>query len=266
MSTNEENNNKNNKENNPFSLPEGYFNSFGKKMMLKIELAEELKEFKILSSIDKTLPFATPNNYFASSEVKAELSAYPKLSTVNKNNVFATPELYFETSAEAIKTKIEIAEELKTYPILYSLTKENAFVAPQHYFEGLSHTIREKTIVTATEESSFGRIISLVFSKQTAYAIAATVVLSFGLYFYNSGEETTTGNCGTLACLDKSEIFKGNQLLNLDDEALMEMVNTEKLSKNLNDNLKETAKESNEQTNEDYALENIDVNDITDEI
>lgn len=266
MSKNEENNNKSQNENNPFSLPDGYFNSFSKKMMLKIELAEELKEFKVLSSIDKTLPFTTPNNYFTSSEVKAELSAYPKLALVKKQNGFAIPELYFETSSEAIKSKIEIAEELKAFPTLYSIAKENAFVAPQNYFEGLSHTIREKTIVAPVEENGFGRILQLVFNKKTAYALAATIVLSLGLYFYNSGEETTTGNCGTLACLDKSEIFKGNQLLNLDEDALMEMVNTEKLSKNLKDNLKETSKESNEQTKEDYALENIDVNDIADEI
>ena len=266
MSIDNENNNPNTNENNPFSLPEGYFGSFGKKMMLKIELAEELKEFKILSSIDKTLPFATPDNYFAKLEVRNELATYPKLAATKKQNGFATPELYFETSAEAIKTKIEVAEELKVYPTLYAITKENVFVAPQDYFEGLSHSIREKTITTSVEESGFGKIIQLVFNKKTAYALAATVVLSLGLYFYNSGEEIATGNCGTLACLDKSEIFKGNQLLNLDDDALMEMVNTEKLSKNLKDNLKETAKESDDQTKEDYALENIDVNDITDEI
>lgn len=265
MSKKEENNNKNNQENNPFSLPDGYFNSFGKKMMLKIELAEELKEFKILSSIDKILPFATPDNYFTNSEIKSELVSYPKLSAVKKQNAFATPELYFETSAEAIKSKIEIAEELKAYPTLYAISKENAFVAPQNYFEGLSHKVREE-IVSPKEENGLGRVLQLVFSKQTAYAIAATLVVTLGLYFYNSGEETVSSNCGTLACLDKSEIFKGNQLLNLDEDALMEMVNAEKLSKNLNDNLKETAKESNEQTKEDYALENIDVNDITDEI
>jgi hypothetical protein len=91
-------------------------------------------------------------------------------------------------------------------------------------------------------------------------------VISLGLYFYNSGDETGTGNCGTLACLDKSEIFKGNHLLNLDEDALMEMVNTEKLSKNLKENLKETVKESDKQTKEDYALENMDVNAIADEI
>ena len=189
MSKNEENNNKNNQENNHFSLPDGYFNSFGKKMMLKIELAEELKEFKVLSSLDKTLPFATPDNYFASSELKSELVSYPKLSAVKKQNGFATPELYFETSAEAIKSKIEIAEELKAYPTLYSITKENAFVAPQNYFEGLSHKVREE-IFAVKEENGFGRVLQLVFSKQTAYAIAATLVISFGLYFYNRGEET----------------------------------------------------------------------------
>ena len=264
MNRNEENNKKPN-ENNPFSLPDGYFNSFGRKMMLKIELAEELKEFKTLSSLDKKLPFVTPDNYFASNEVRSELVLYPKLSAVKKQNGFTTPELYFEASAQAIKAKIEVAEELKAYPTLYSITKENAFGTPQNYFEGLDHKVREE-IFTLKEEAGFGRILQLVFSKQTAYAIAATLVISLGLYFYDSQEETTTGNCGTLACLDKSEIFKGGQLLNLDEDALMEMVNAEKLSKNLKENLKETTKENNEQTKEDYALENIDVNDIADEI
>ena len=88
MSIDNENNNPNTNGNNPFSLPEGYFGSFGKKMMLKIELAEELKEFKVLSSIEKKLPFATPDNYFAGSEVRSELSVYPELSAVKKQNSF----------------------------------------------------------------------------------------------------------------------------------------------------------------------------------
>ncbi len=271
MSTNEENSNNKKNENNPFSLPEGYFGSFGKKMMLKIELAEELKEFKVLSSLDKKLPFATPDNYFASSEVKAELTAYSNLSAVKKQNGFAIPELYFETSAKVIENKIELAEELKAYPTLYSIEKQNAFTAPKNYFEGLSHDVRENIFSSQKEESGYRKIllpiaIGMVFNKKTAYAIAATVVLSLGLYFFNSGEDTVTENCNGLACLDKNEILKGNQLLNLDDDALMEMVNAEKLSKNLNDNLKETKKETAKQTKEDYALENIDANDIVDEI
>lgn len=265
MSKNEKNNNKKPGENNPFSLPDGYFNSFSKKMMLKIELAEELKEFKTLSSIEKKLPFVTPENYFASSEARTELSVYPKLAAVKKQNAFSTPELYFENSAEAIKAKIEVAEELKTYPTLYSIEKENAFVVPQNYFEGLSHKLREE-MFTAEEETGAVKILHLIFNKKTAYALAAMLVISLGIYFYDSGEESVETNCGTLACLDKSEIFKGNQLLNLDEDALMEMVNTETLSKNLKENLKGSAKETDKQTEEDYVMENVDVNDIADEI
>lgn len=270
MSKNNINNNDNNNENNPFSLPDGYFGSFSKKMMYKIELADELKEFEILSSIEKKLPFAIPQNYFSSAEVKSELSAYPKLAAVKKENAFAAPELYFEISASAIKTKIEIAEELKAYPTLYSLTKENAFAAPENYFEGLSHKIRGEMFVSKDESSAVTKILHLVFSKKTAYAIAATLVISLGLYFYNSGKETVSGDCGTLACLDKKEIIQGSQLLNMDDDALMEMVNTDKLSKNLKENIKESVKEeeikTDKQTKEEYIFENVDVNDIADEI
>lgn len=250
-------------------MPEGYFGSFSKRMMHKIELAEELKEFKILSSLDKKLPFVAPENYFASAEVKSELSSYPELSAAKKQNGFTTPELYFETSAKTIKSKIEIAEELKAYPTLSSINKENSFAAPQNYFEGLSHRMRENIHVSA-EESGVTKILHLIFSKKTAYAIAATLVISFGLYFYNSGKETVSGDCGTLACLDKKEIIQGSQLLNMDDDALMEMVNADKLSKNLKENIKQTIKEeetkTDKQTKEEYILENVDVNDIADEI
>jgi hypothetical protein len=275
MSKNEENSNRNSnkfrKENNPFSLPEGYFGSFGKKMMHKIELAEELKEFPLLSSLEKKLPFVTPENYFAVNEIKAELTAYPKLSAIKPAHGFEVPELYFETSAKDIKTKVEVTEELKVYPTLYSISKENSFVTPQEYFEGLGHEVHEK--IFETQEGSgvvkmlFPKAIGMVFNKRTAYAIAAMLVISLGIYFYDSGEEST--NCNGIACLDKSEIMRSNEFLNnLDEETLMQMVNTEKLSKGLQENLKETqsTKEEDTKEKEDYVLENVDVNDIVDEI
>jgi hypothetical protein len=261
MNKNEENSNPNNKENNPFSLPDGYFGSFSQKMMLKIELAEELKEFKLLSSIEKKLPFITPDNYFTHIEVKNELAAYPKLASVKTQNGFIVPELYFETSAKAITAKIELAEELKAYPVLNSIEKQNVFVAPQNYFEGLSHTIRGN-MFAQPEQSGVTKILHLVFSKKTAYAIAAMLVISLGLYFYNSGEETVTGNCGTLACMDKSEILKSNQVSNMDEESLMNLVDPVELSKNL----KEASKTSDKKEETNYVLENADVNDIVDEI
>jgi hypothetical protein len=266
MNLNEENNKPNKNENNPFSLPEGYFGSFAQKMMHKIEVAEELKEFKLLSSIDKKLPFITPGNYFANSEVKNELAIYPKLTEVKKENAFVVPQLYFESSAKAIENKIGSAEELKAYPALYSIGKENSFTTPQNYFEDFSPTVREKLVdghpySHRDEEDGIVRILHIVFSKKTAYAIAAMLVISLGLYFYNSGEETVT-NCGTLACLDKTEILKSNQVTNMDEESLMKLVDPEKLSKNL----KEASENSDTKQETDYVLENADVNDIVDEI
>ena len=276
MNKNEENSKPNKKENNPFSLPDGYFGSFSQKMMLKIEMAEELKEFKLLSSIDKKLPFITPDNYFARIEVKNELAAYPKLASVKtfncrtgSQNGFVVPELYFETSTKAIANKIELSEELKAYPVLNAIEKQNVFVAPQNYFEGLSHAIRANMFGDQKQESSVTKILHLVFSKKTAYAIAAMLVVSLGLYFYaegihldNSGEETVTGNCGTLACMEKSEILKSNQVSNMDEESLMNLVDPVQLSKNL----KEASKTSDKKEETNYILDNADVNDIVDEI
>jgi hypothetical protein len=275
MSKNEENSSKGpdgfSKENNSFALPEGYFGSFGKKMMYRIELAEELKEFPLLSSLEKKLPFVTPENYFAVKEVKAELALYPKLSAVKDAHGFETPELYFEILEKTIKAKIEVAEELKAYPVLYSISRENNFVTPQEYFEEVSHEVKEKIFGTKEEygvvKVLLPKAIGIVFSKRTAYAIAAMLVISLGIYFYNSGEESN--NCNGIACLDKSEIMKSKEFINnLDEDALMQMVNTEELSKSLQENLKEdqNIKEEDKKEKEDYILENVDVNDIVDEI
>ena len=269
MSKNENNSPENNKPN-PFGMPENYFDSFKQKMMLKIELADELKEFKMLSGIEKKLPFVTPDNYFAQSglESKVELAPYEKLVTVKRENNFITPELYFEKAAVRTVTKIEVAEELKEFVTLASIEKENVFAVPNAYFDNLSYEIREKVFAEKNKTSVFDNVLHIVFSKKTVYALAATLVLSLGLYFYNSTEKVVGTDCGTLACLDRNEILKDNQLLPLDEESLMEMVNVESLSKNLKQDLERTTEEKKEDSkeNENFVLENVDVNDIVDEI
>ncbi len=257
------NNHTPNSEENPFSLPGNYFDSFTKKMMLKIELADELKEFKLLSSIDKTIPFTTPDNYF---EVKSELTAYPLVSSIKRQSQFIVPENYFENNTSTILNKIDVLEEIKLYPALSQVDKKNVFEVPSDYFNDLSVQLSE---VHSVKERAFsGRVISLVFNRKTAYAIAAMLVISFGLYFFNARTEAANTGCNTLACLDKNEIMKDNHINALDDEALMEMVNTEDLKNNLNLSLNKEEKHSNDkqQSTETYVLENVDVNDITDEI
>lgn len=270
MNQNEENINSNDKGKNPFSLPDNYFSSFSQRMMHKIELAEELKEFELLSSLDKALPFVTPENYFEQSslitESKAELSSYETLVSIKKQNAFATPNLYFQESAKAIQNKIELAEELKQYATLNSIEKQNVFTIPQNYFENVSYIVREKITAEQNNSNGFGKVLHLVFSKKTAYALAAMLVLSLGLYFYNynSSSNTTVGDCKTLACMEKNDLLKDNQLIHLDDESLMEIVNPESLSKNLKNDRSSTEKEkeADKNTKEDYLIENTDVNDI----
>jgi hypothetical protein len=273
MSKNENNGPENNKSN-PFGMPDNYFDSFKSRMLLKIELADELKEFNILSGIDKKLPFVTPENYFANSlESKVELAPYQKLAALNKENGFATPELYFETASVVTLNKIEAVDELKEFAMLGSLEKQNGFAVPNAYFENLSHELREKIVAEKNKAGVLDNVLHIVFSKKTVYALAATLVLSLGLYFYNSTEKVVATDCGTLACLDRKDILKDNQLLPLDEESLMEVVNVESLSKNLDKRLQENEKntkgkdaESGSTEKENYVIENVDVNDIVDEI
>lgn len=262
MNQNGDNNTPKN-ENNPFSLPGNYFNSFSKKMMLKIELAEELKEFELLSSIDKTVPFAIPDQYL---EVKSELASYPELSAIKKRNHFEVPENYFEDNAYLLANRIIGLDELKMYPILSGIEKENNFAVPVNYFNQSAQQISVSNEVSVS--GTKGRIISLVFNRKTVYAIAAMLVISLGLYFFNSKTEAAGTDCNTLACLDRNEVLKENHINALDDEALMEMVNTEELKNNLNSSLNKEEKHTQEkqQSAEAYVLENVDVNDITDEI
>ncbi len=262
MNLNEENSNLNDKEKNPFSLPDNYFGSFAERMMHKIELAEELKEFEILSSLNKTLPFITPENYFEqsslTSQIKSELALHETLVSIKKVNAFVVPVLYFENSAKAIQNKIELAEELNLYPTLTSIEKQNVFTIPQNYFDNLSYTVREKITAEQNNTNGFGKIIHLVFNKKTAYALAAMLVLSLGLYYYNYNTKIIAGDCNTLACLGKNEILNSNQIISMDEESLMKLVDLEKLSRNLNEGSDNNLKKEKE----DYAAENTDINDL----
>lgn len=84
---NERNNNylnDTNKETNPFSLPKNYFNEFANKLQLKIELEEELKEFKLLSTLEKSSPnFSVPENYFEvlPNDIKTVIHTLPSKKT-----------------------------------------------------------------------------------------------------------------------------------------------------------------------------------------
>lgn len=262
MSKENENNHPNNNKN-PFSMPEGYFDSFSQKMMRKIELADELKEFELLSAIEKKNPFSVPQNYF---ELKDENALYPYLYTLRDKQVFSVPQNYFVHSGADIINKTEALEELNGYSLLKDIKKENSFVIPDLYFEKSSGNIYKKLSAVSNKQQP-ANVLQIVFSRKTVYAIAAMLVISLGLYFFNANTEAAMADCNTLACLSRNEIVNGAQINTMDEDALIEAVNTDKLSKNLNKVIEQENKnKENENTTVDYVLENADVNEIADEI
>lgn len=239
--------------------------------MLKIELLDEIKTFKTLSAIEKKYPFEIPESYFENSlrtiEIQNELLSYEKLVSVKKQNNFSTPDAYFETGALVFKNKTELLDELNSYRILNSLSKQHVFELPESYFENLNHSILEKT--SGKFATGAGRVIHFVFNKRTLYAIAASLVLSLGTYYFTSkSDELKINDCTTLACIDRSEILHEVHLSPIDDEALMEMVNADKLRQNIEHNLQNSNREKDNDIDikENYILENTDINDIADEI
>ncbi len=85
------------------SLPSDYFETFDKKVMDKLELESELKEFSILSSIPKKNTFKTAPNYF---ESKTDLYEEQIYDEKNKKGVVR------QLLAVVLKPQIAIAASL----------------------------------------------------------------------------------------------------------------------------------------------------------
>lgn len=181
----------------------------------------------------------------------------------NINSNFGLPEGYFEKSKLTILSKIEWQEENSNYPTLLQLKGKHGFVLPDTYFDDLAAkaelidcpTLMElkKSIpfnipanyfennkanllakVKNQGKNSGTKIISLS-SKTYWYAAAAMLVLSFGVWMWNSfydNNEIIDGDCNTLACIEKRELLK-YKLENLDNDELFELVNADDLEKKL---------------------------------
>lgn len=66
-----------------FDIPKGYFESLPGRLFSKIEIIEELKEFPLLSSMEKKSPFIVPENYFETRDfVKAAISTDQKKEAI----------------------------------------------------------------------------------------------------------------------------------------------------------------------------------------
>jgi hypothetical protein len=256
MNKDPENNNQNNEPNN-FGLPEGYFQKSAGSILNKIEWLGEHKEFPGLSELKKESGFITPANYFETSEAKLELSFYPRLLKHKNKEAFSIPENYFEEAEinELAKVLNAAENELEEFPLLNSVKKENPFRVQENYFSASA-----QQIISSVQKPA--KVITLFAARTWYSAAAALIAVAIGLWLYNYFfTPVVTKDCGTLACVDKTDLVKTKNLENLDDDQLYEIVDTKKLEEKLE---KKETKTDNK--NADTSLKNISTEDLLDEI
>ncbi|MDF2453280.1 MAG: hypothetical protein K0S26_2784, partial [Bacteroidota bacterium] len=223
-----------------------YFSKFEDKLKQRLELESELSEFPLLSAIEKSNAFVAPANYFESIENSlehaAELAPYSRLQSV-KPLVFNELEVEYKQHLQsAIYYKIELAEELKSYETLYSLDKVNAFFVSENYFETVGDQIKEKIFrAKETKVSVLDTLLDFIFGKTMAFSFGLTLIIGLALYFYQAPRNIMeSGDCKTLACLERNEILNNTkEITNFDEDQLMDLVDVNSLNQQLNSTNKE---------------------------
>lgn len=258
MSKDPENNNLNNEPDN-FGLPGDYFQRSAASIMNKIEWLEEHKQFPRLEQLKNKPGFIVPENYFERLESKLELLDYPQLVKLGNNGGYIVPANYFENAEVRELSKVLKGEDdLSAFSNLNSIKKENPFTVSENYFEASSQKIHASVQKPA-------KVISL-FSGRVLYSAAAAIAaIILGVWIYNYYfKPVVSGDCGTIACVDKKDILKSKSLETLDDDQLYEIVDTKKLEEKLEK--KENKQDKKEQKEADTSLNNISTEDLIDEI
>src|ERR1700748_3132756 len=143
---------------NPFTVPEGYFDSLG----------DRIASFKNLSELkDDDLPggFAVPENYFE--ELAGNIQSRINIEEIanREENSFAVPEGYFDNLTQQINSRIFVEEALGN--------AEEHFAVPQNYFAELNSKILSKTVNQGKQNAVVRKLFaSTAFKYATAACFA----------------------------------------------------------------------------------------------
>ncbi len=254
---------------NRFGLPSDYFASFEDKLRKKMELQDELNEYPALSFIQKNNVFVIPTNYFEENEKalehKLELSAYDNLQNIKPVVVNELEVDYAAKLSASIKHKIELADELKLYKTLYTLDKVKSFSVPESYFESVAERVKSK--IYSEKENKvpvLDLVLDFIFGKKIAFAFGLVTIVTLSIYFYKSNETIIdSGDCKTLACLERQEILNNAKAIsNFDEEQLMDLVDVNSLNKQLNSE----KEKSTILTDEKLNIDSVSEEDLLDEL
>lgn len=248
--------------------PDGYFEAFSKKMMARIEAEEELKDFSALAAISKRSPFTVPGGYFENAaDYSEELTAYPQLGNIARPSYVPVDAAYFEAMQQQVLYKAELAEELKPYPSLYAIDKRQpALAVPADYFEDLAGHVKDR-IHSRAETPVVGlltRIAAFVLRPKTALSFGLALILVVGLLVYNrpgAAVQPVSGDCKTLACLEKGDVLNDHTMHSLDDESLMDIVDVNTLSHQISADAAPDATQK-----EQYLIDNANTDQLMEEL
>ena len=245
---------------NPFAVPQGYFESLSAKVLNKIEVEEELKQYAVLSALtppqpsllrqmlrinSERGPFIVPENYFIKNEnlleYRYELATFNALASIPKPVLKPLSEEYLDSLSAKILKQIEVADELKEYSMLSELQKEKVFVVAPDYFETIADKVKERYHSSKREKISVvEQVLSLLFKPKMAFAYSMVLIVGIGMFFFFNKPNTVTipaetGDCKTLACLERKELLNDHTIQNLDEENLYDLVDADQLDKQLSD-------------------------------
>lgn len=237
----------------PFALPENYFDALPARIMTRIESVEELRDFALLSELPKKIQFETPADYFRASandlECLFEVTSSPQLVKGELKPEGAGMEDYFASLDERMAKRFEIADELKQYPLLGSIDKKNNFAFDPDYFDTIADRVKEKKYAEQNNGISLiERILSHVLKPKMALSYSMVLIIMAAVAWFSTRpeEKTFSGDCKTLACLEKNELLNEKTIEDFDTENLYEMVDVEELDKQISSEDAEDVIENND--------------------
>jgi hypothetical protein len=149
---------------NPFTVPAGYFDDLGD----RIVSCKNLDDLKNSGSVGG---FTIPENYFEelAGNIQSRIAVESSLNL--KNTGFTVPDGYFDNLEQQIKSRILVEETLGN--------PDEHFTVPQGYFNQLNENILDKT-VNFNNVNRKGIIRKMFASTAFKYATAACFALALG--------------------------------------------------------------------------------------
>ena len=226
----------------------------------KDEILMELQDTSpILAQISRSNVFTVPEGYFENLGERLLVNALlniPEGEAGNESNHSQqVPSGYFDQLSDSILSKIKNAEKAALagdYPLLDSLKKENVYSVPEAYFENLSSGI----LAAIKPKAKIISFTKSIWWKYAAAAFFAGIMLVSAFFIFNSGSKQSsvyvaaTQKYQTLkqinngiATLPEDEIIQYLELnsRSTDNELLIKNVNTNDLPSEMDYLLDENA-------------------------